>query len=74
MMCAHYLVIDHALAVPGPATLGEVVDSSEFDEGGEDECVAHGNEPIHGCSVGHFRQGVAGTDTQSGHGQHSGHT
>lgn len=67
------LGLQSLLAVPGPAPLGEVVHSGELDEGGEDEGVADGNEPIHGRGVGHFREGVPGTDAEGGHGQHSGH-
>lgn len=70
----NYLVINHALPIPGPATLGEIVDSSKFDEGGEDKSVAHSDEPVHGRSIGYFGQRVTGTDTQSGHSQHCGHT
>lgn len=56
MLGDHYLIIDHALAVPCPAAFGEVVDGGELDERGEDESVTHGDEPVHGGGVGHFRQ------------------
>lgn len=69
-----YLVVDNAFSVPGPASLGEVVDSCELDESRENKGVAHSDEPVHGSSVGHFGQGVPGTDTQSGHGEDCGHT
>lgn len=74
MINDHYLVIDHALAIPSPAALGEVVDGSKLNQGGEHKGVTHGDEPVHGCGVGDFRQGVTSADTQSGHSQYSGHT
>lgn len=55
MINDNYLVIDHALAIPSPATFGEVVDCGELNQGGEDKGVTHGNEPVHGCGVGDFR-------------------
>lgn len=70
----YYLVIDHALAVPGPATLGEIVDCSKLNESWEHKGIAHCNEPVHGGGVGHFRQWVTGTNTQSCHGQYGRHT
>lgn len=70
----YYLVIDHALAIPGPAALGKIVDCSKFNEGWEDERIADGNEPVHGGGIGHFGQWVTSTDTQSCHGQYSCHT
>lgn len=54
--CDGYLVVDDTLAIPGPASLGEVVDGGELDEGGEHKCVAHGDEPVHGRGVGHLGQ------------------
>lgn len=51
---------------------GEVVDGSKLDQGGKDESKADCNEPIHGCGVRNFGQGVAGTDTESRHGQDGG--
>ncbi len=74
MINDNYLVIDHALAIPSPAALGEVVDCGELNQGGEDKGVTHCDEPVHGCGIGDFRQGVTGADTQSGHSQYSGHT
>lgn len=67
------LCFQSLLAIPGPAPLGEVVHGGKLDEGGKDERVADGNEPIHGCSVGHFRERVPGTNAECGHGQHSCH-
>lgn len=64
-----YLLRHHALSVPGVAPLGEVVDGGELDEGREDEGVADGDEPVHGCGIGHFGEGVPGADTERGHGQ-----
>lgn len=61
------------LAIPGPTSLGEVVHRSKLDEGGKDESVADGNEPIHGRGVGHFGKRVPGADAERGHSQHSGH-
>lgn len=72
--CDPYLVIHDALAIPGPASLGEVVDGGKLDEGGEDEGVTHCDEPVHGRGVGHLGQRVAGADTQSGHGENRSHT
>lgn len=69
-----YLIIDNALAIPCPTALGEVVYCGELDESGEHKGVAHGDEPVHGRSVGHLWQRVASTDAQSGHRKHSGHT
>lgn len=51
---------------------GEVVDGCKLDQGGKDERKADCNEPIHGCGVRNFGQGVAGTDTESCHGQDRG--
>lgn len=67
------LCLQRLLAIPGPAPLGEVVHRGELDEGREDESVADGNEPVHGCGVGHFRERVPGADAEGGHGQHGGH-
>ena len=53
---------------------GEVVDGGKLDQGGEDEGKANGDEPIHGCGVGHFGEGVAGADTERRHGQDGGDT
>lgn len=61
-------------AIPSPASLGEVVHCGKLNEGGKDERIADGNEPIHGCRIGHFGKRVPGTDAERGHGQHSGHT
>ncbi len=74
MINDNYLFIDHALAIPSPAALGEVVDCGELNQGGEDKGITHCDEPVHGCGIGNFRQGVTGADTQSGHSQYSGHT
>lgn len=51
-----YLVIDDTFSIPGPASLGEVVDSSKFDERREDEGVADSNEPVHSSSISHLGQ------------------
>lgn len=69
-----YLLGHHALAVPGVATLGKVVDSSKLDEGREDKGIADSDKPIHGGCIGHLGEGVPGTDTKRGHGQHGGHS
>ncbi len=74
MINDNYLFIDHALAIPSPAALGEVVDCGELNQGGEDKGITHCDEPVHGCGIGDFRQGVTGADTQRGHSQYSGHT
>ena len=62
-----HLVVDDALAVPRPAALGEVVDGGKLDEGGEDEGVADGDEPVHGGGVGHLGQRVTRADAEGGH-------
>lgn len=67
------LCFQRLLAIPRPASLGEVVHGGELNEGRKDESVADGYEPIHGCCIGHFRERVPGTDAECGHGQHSGH-
>lgn len=69
----HYLVGHNTLSVPSPAALCEVIDSGELDQGGEDKSVADSNEPVHGSSVGHFRERVPCADAEGGHGQHGGH-
>ena len=69
-----YLFPDHTLSVPGPASLGEVVDRSEFNECREDKGIADSDEPVHGCSISHFRQRVSSTDAESCHSEHCGHT
>lgn len=69
-----YLVVDNAFSIPGPASFGEVVDGCKLYESRENKGVAHSDKPVHGSSVGHFGQGVTGTDTQSGHGKDCGHT
>lgn len=61
------------LAIPSPAPLGEVVHCCELNEGRKDKSIADGNEPVHGCSIGHFGERVPRTDAKGGHGQHSGH-
>lgn len=67
------LCFQRLLAIPRPASLGEVVHGGELNEGRKDESVADGYEPIHGCCIGHFRERVPGADAECGHGQHSGH-
>lgn len=42
------------LTIPGPAALGKIVDGGKLNEGGEDEGITHGHEPVHSCSIGHF--------------------
>lgn len=61
-------------SIPGPAPLGKVVDCGKLNEGGEDEGIAHCNEPVHGSSVSHFRQRISSTDAEGGHGKHCCHT
>ena len=61
------------LAVPGPASLSEVVDRGELNERGEHEGIAHGDEPVHGGGIGHLGQRVPGADAECGHRQHRGH-
>lgn len=62
-----------SLGSVGTATLsvglhsGEVVHSSEFNEGGEDEGEADSDEPVHGGGVGDFWQRVSSANTQSRH-------
>lgn len=51
-----YLVINDTLSVPGPASLGKVVDGGEFNECREDKGIAHSNEPVHSSSIGHLGQ------------------
>ena len=68
------LCFQSLLAVPGPAPLGEVVHRGELDQGREHEGVAHGDEPVHGCGIGHFGERVPGADAEGGHGQDRGHT
>lgn len=70
----HYLVSHHAFSIPSPAALCEVIDSSKFNQSGEDEGVAHGDEPVHGSGVGDLRQGVPCADTQSCHCENSSYT
>lgn len=69
LLCLHGL-----LPIPGPTPLGEVVDCGKLNEGREDKGVAYGDEPIHGCGVGHFWQRVPGADAKCSHGKHSGNT
>lgn len=69
-----YLLWHHTFSIPSITPLGEVVDRSELNQGREDKGVADGNEPVHGCGVGHFGERVPGTDTECGHGQDSGHS
>lgn len=64
---ALYLFIDDTLSVPGPASLGEVVDSSKFNKCREDEGIADSNEPVHSSSIGHLGQWITGTNTQGCH-------
>ena len=61
------------LAIPGPAPLCEVVHRRKLNEGRKDESVADGDEPVHGCRVGHFGERVPGADAERGHSQHCGH-
>ncbi len=42
---------------------GEVVYSGKLNESREDEGVADGDEPVHGCGIGHLGQRVSRTDT-----------
>lgn len=51
---------------------GEVVDRCKLNQGGEDEGKANSDEPIHCCGVRNFGEGVAGADTERGHGQDGG--
>lgn len=51
---------------------GKVVDSRKLDQGRGHEGEADGNEPVHGCSVGHFGQWRACADAQCGHGEDGG--
>lgn len=51
-----YLVIDNTLSIPGPASLGEVVYGSEFNECREDKGIADSDEPVHSSGVGHLGQ------------------
>lgn len=51
-----YLVIKNALAIPGPAAFGEIVDCCKLNEGREDKGIAHSNEPVHRSGIGYFRQ------------------
>lgn len=74
MLYLRLLGLHCLFSIPGPASLGEVVDCGEFDEGGEDEGVADRNEPVHGGGVSHFRQRVSSTDAERGHGEHCGYT
>ena len=69
-----YLLWHHTFPVPGVTPLGEIVDCGKLDEGWENEGVADGDEPVHSCGVGHFRERVPGADTERGHGQDSGHS
>lgn len=69
-----YLLGHHALAIPGIATLGKVVDSGKLDEGREYKGIADGNKPVHSSGIGHLREGVPSADTECCHGQHSGHS
>lgn len=71
---AGYLLGHHALAVPGVATLGKVVDGGKLNESREDKGIADGDKPVHGGGVGHLGEGVPGADTERGHGQHSRHS
>lgn len=73
-MYLRVLCFQSFLPVPRPAPLGEVVHCGELDEGREDKGVAHCDEPVHGCSISHFRQRVSSANTESGHGQDCGHT
>lgn len=42
--------------------IGEVVDSCKLNKSREDKSKAHSYEPVHGGCIGHFWQGVPGTD------------
>ncbi len=69
-----YLFGHHTFPIPGVTPLGEVVYSGKLNESREDKGVANGDEPVHGCGIGHLGQRVSRADTQGGHGKDSGHS
>lgn len=50
----HLLGLQHLLAIPGPAALGEVVDGGELDQRRKHKGITDGYEPVHGRRVRHF--------------------
>lgn len=69
-----YLLRHHTFSIPSVTPLSEVVDRGKLNKGREDKGIADSNKPVHSCGISHFRERVPGTDTESGHGQHSGHS
>ncbi len=69
-----YLFWHHTFPIPGVTPLGEVVYGGKLNESREDKGVADGDEPVHGCGIGHLGQRVSRADTQGGHGKDSGHS
>lgn len=51
----HLLGLQHLLAIPSPAALGEVVDSGKFNQRRKHKGITDGYEPVHGRRVRHFR-------------------
>lgn len=52
--------------------ISEVVHRSKFDEGGEDEGEADGDEPVHGRGIRDLGKRMTGADAQRRHGEDGG--
>lgn len=67
-----FLSLQYLLAIPGPTAFCKVVHCRKFNQRRKHKGITDSHEPVHGCGIGHFRQGVSCTDAQSRHGKDSG--